>query len=78
VNLAAYQVKSVRGDLAGRASGLFVTALYASATLAGYSIGWLVRLFGWTTAGDVQLALLCFIGAILSLMVRPDLMTRRA
>jgi MFS family permease len=42
VNLAAYYVKSVRGDLAGRASGLFVTALYGSATLAGYSIGWLV------------------------------------
>jgi MFS transporter, DHA1 family, inner membrane transport protein len=78
VNLAAYQVNSVRGDLAGRASGLFVTALYGSATLAGYSIGWLVRLFGWTTAGNVQLAVLCFLGAILSLMVRPDLMIRRA
>jgi MFS family permease len=77
VNLAAYHVKSVRGELAGRASGLFVTALYAAATVAGYSIGWLARLFGWTTAGNLQLALLCFLGALLSLAVRPDLMTRR-
>lgn len=77
VNLAAYQVKSVTGELAGRASGVFVTSLYASATVAGYAIGWLVRSFGWTTAGDVQLAALCLLGAILSLMVRPELMTHR-
>jgi len=77
VNLAAYHVKAVRGDLAGRASGVFVTSVYASATVAGYLIGWLVKLFGWSTAGDVQLAALCLLAAILSLFVRPELMTRR-
>ncbi|KQY99417.1 MFS transporter [Pseudolabrys sp. Root1462] len=77
VNLAAYHVKAVRGELAGRASGVFVTSVYASATVAGYLIGWLVKLFGWSTAGDVQLAALCLLAAVLSLLVRPDLMTRR-
>jgi MFS transporter, DHA1 family, inner membrane transport protein len=78
VALAAYQVKSVTGELSGRASGLFVTSLFGSGTVAGYSIGWLVRLYGWTIAGNVQLALLCLIGATLALIVRPDLMANRS
>jgi DHA1 family inner membrane transport protein len=74
VNLAACHVKSVSADLAGRASGLFVTSLYGSATVAGYVIGWIVGVSGWTVAGDVQLVLLCFCGAIVSLALRPELM----
>jgi DHA1 family inner membrane transport protein len=77
VNLAAYHVKSVSADLAGRASGLFVTSLYGSATVAGYVIGWIVGVSGWTVAGNVQLVLLCFGGAIVSLALRPELMARR-
>ena len=76
VNLAAYHVKAVRGEFAGRASGVFVTSVYGSATVAGYLIGWLVKLFGWSTAGNVQLVGLCLLGAIVSLLVRPELMTR--
>ena len=78
VNLAGYAVKSVAGDLAGRASGIFVTSLYAAATIAGYLIGWLVSLFGWTQAGNAQLVALCLIGALLSLLLRPDLMVESA
>jgi MFS family permease len=77
VNLAACHVKSVTADLAGRASGLFVTSLYGSATVAGYVIGWIVGLAGWTVAGNVQLVLLCALGAIVSLALRPDQMARR-
>jgi MFS family permease len=74
VNLAACHVKSVSADLAGRASGVFVTSLYGSATIAGYVIGWIVGLAGWTVAGNVQLVLLCFAGALISLALRPERM----
>jgi DHA1 family inner membrane transport protein len=77
VNLAACHVKSVSADLAGRASGVFVTSLYGSATIAGYVIGWIVGLAGWTVAGNVQLVLLCFAGAVISLALRPERMARR-
>jgi DHA1 family inner membrane transport protein len=77
VNLAACHVKSVSADLAGRASGVFVTSLYGSATIAGYVIGWIVGLAGWTVAGNVQLVLLCFAGAVISLALRPERMERR-
>lgn len=70
VNLAGYHVKVVSDALSGRASGLFVTTLYGSATIAGYLIGWLAKLFGWTTAANLQLVLLCLIGAAISLLVQ--------
>lgn len=70
VNLAGYSVKAVTDALAGRASGIFVTSLYASATVAGYLIGWLVRLSDWKSAADLQLVLLCVIAAVISLFVR--------
>jgi DHA1 family inner membrane transport protein len=74
VNLAACHLKSVSADRAGAAAGLFVTSLYGAATTAGYVIGWIAGVFGWTVAGDVQLVLLCFCGAIVSLALRPELM----
>jgi MFS family permease len=77
VNLAAYHVKSVAANLAGRASGLFVSCVYGSATVAGYLIGWIVGLAGWTVAGNIQLVLLCLAGAAISLMLRGDLMARQ-
>jgi DHA1 family inner membrane transport protein len=77
VNLAAYHVKSVAADLAGRASGLFVTCVYGSATVAGYVIGWIVGLAGWTVAGNIQLVLLCLAGAAIALMLRGDQMARQ-
>lgn len=70
VNLAGYHVKVVTDALAGRASGVFVTSLYGSATFGGYLIGWLAHLFGWTTAANVQLVLLCVIAAAVSLLVQ--------
>jgi MFS family permease len=78
VNLAACHVKSVAANLSGRASGLFVTSVYGSATIAGYLIGWIVGLTSWTVAGNIQLVLLCLAGAVLSLALRPDRMAKRA
>ncbi len=76
VNLAAYHVKAVNGDLAGRASGIFVTSFYAAASVAGYAIGWLAVEFGWAFAGDLQLSAACLVGIFLALALRPDLMAR--
>ena len=77
VNLAGYHVKSVTSALTGRASGMFVTSLYGSATVAGYMIGWLARQFGWPTATNTQLVMLCVIAAALSFALRPGLMAKR-
>jgi MFS transporter, DHA1 family, inner membrane transport protein len=78
VNLAGYSVKSVSGPLAGRASGIFITALYGSATVAGYIIGWVASLAGWTMAGNLQLVGLCLFAAVLSLFLKPSQMAARA
>jgi len=69
VNLAGYHVKVVTGALSGGASGIFVSTLYGSATVAGYLIGWLARQFGWTTAANLQLVVLSILAAALSLLV---------
>ena len=76
VNLAGYHVKAVSGELSGRASGIFVTSLYAAASVAGYILGWLVTEFGWTVAGSLQLSATCLIGIVLTLALKPDLMAR--
>jgi MFS family permease len=76
VNMAAYHVKAVSGDLAGRASGVFVTSFYTAASVAGYSIGWMAREFSWTLAGSMQLSVICVAGALLAFAIRPELMAR--
>jgi MFS family permease len=77
VNVAAYHVRSVCGALSGRAAGVFVSSYYAAASIAGYTIGWLANSWGWRAAGDVQLALLCAIGAAATFLLRPDRMAER-
>ena len=75
VNLAAYHVKAVRSSLSGRASGIFVTSLYASSAVAGYSMGWIAGYAGWARAGEIQLSLLSLVGGGLALALRPDQMS---
>ena len=72
VNLAGYHVKAVRGHLASRGSGLFVTSLYGAAAFAGYAIGALASRGSWMAAAELQISLLCIIGAVLSLAIRPE------
>jgi DHA1 family inner membrane transport protein len=74
VNVAAYHVKSVSGSLSGGAAGVFVSSYYAAASISGFTIGWLAKSWGWRTAGDVQLALLCLIGAAVTFLLRPERM----
>ncbi len=76
VNLAGYHAKAVTSDLSGRASGLFVTSVYGSATVAGIIIGWIAGLAGWTIAGNIQLVALCLVGAALTLILRPETMAK--
>jgi predicted MFS family arabinose efflux permease len=76
VNLAAYHVKAVSGELAERASGIFVTSFYAAASVAGYAIGWLAMEFGWTVAGDLQLCATCLAGILLALALKPERMAQ--
>jgi predicted MFS family arabinose efflux permease len=75
VNLAGFHVKAVVAALADRASGAFVTSLYGAAALAGYLIGFLANLTGWSHAGLIQITALSGVGMLLSLAIRPDLMS---
>jgi len=74
VNLAGYHVKAVRSSLASRASGMFVTSLYATAAGAGYLMGGIAAHAGWAVAGEIQISLLGLIAGGLSLALRPDQM----
>jgi predicted MFS family arabinose efflux permease len=71
VNLAGYHVKALRRSLSSRGSGMFVTSLYAGAAFGGYLLGWIVGHGGWLLAGEIQMSLLCMLGAILALALRP-------
>jgi MFS transporter, DHA1 family, inner membrane transport protein len=76
VNLAGYHVKAVRGELAGHASGVFVTTFYTAAAFSGYTIGWLASQLGWTLAGDLQLCGACLVGMVLVLALDPAQMAQ--
>jgi MFS family permease len=70
VNLAAYHIKSVRSNLASRASGMFVTSLYAAAA-AGFLMGGIASHAGWAVAGEIQISLLGAFAGGLALALRP-------
>ena len=75
VNLAAYHVKAVRSSLSSRASGMFVTSLYAAAAGAGYLMGGIASHAGWAFAGEIQISLLSAIAGSLALTLRADQMS---
>lgn len=70
-NLSAGLVKSVSSDKASLASGLFVASLYIPAAFAGYILGHLKGVVGWTTGGVIQLTGCALLAAILSLISAP-------
>jgi predicted MFS family arabinose efflux permease len=55
VNLGGYHIRSVSSHLNAKASGIFVSSLYCSAAIAGYSIGWLATCWvvARRTAADI-------------------------
>lgn len=73
VAAASYLVKSVNGELVGRAAGLFVTCIYVAAGLAGLLFSSLISATGWITAGMVQIVGFSVLGAALALALRPQL-----
>jgi DHA1 family inner membrane transport protein len=75
VNLAAYHVKAVRSNLSSRASGMFVTSVYAAAAAAGYLMGGIANHAGWALAGEIQISLLSAAAGGLALTLRPDQMS---
>jgi hypothetical protein len=72
VSLAAYHVRSLRSTLASKGSGMFVTSLYGGAAFGGYLIRALAAHGGWLFAGVIQMSLLCAVGAVLALALRPS------
>jgi len=75
VNLAGYHVKALRTSLSSRGSGMFVTSLYGGAAFGGYLLGGIAARGGWLLAGEIQMSLLCLVGAVLALALRPSEMS---
>jgi MFS transporter, DHA1 family, inner membrane transport protein len=75
VNLAGYHVKSLRRSLSSRGSGMFVTSLYGAGAVSGLMIAAIAGRAGWFVAGQIQMSLLCLIGAVLALGIRSSEMS---
>jgi MFS transporter, DHA1 family, inner membrane transport protein len=75
VNLAGYHVKSLRRSLSSRGSGMFVTSLYLGGAFGGYVLGALSTRYGWLPASEIEMSLLCVIGAVLALAINPSEMS---
>ncbi|MGH3658282.1 MAG: MFS transporter, partial [Micromonosporaceae bacterium] len=69
-NLSAGIIKSVRTQIVGQGSGLFVASLYIPAAFAGYLLGWLAVHLGWGTAALIQLSGFSVLAAILARTAR--------
>ncbi len=63
VNLAASIIKSTQSAYG---AGLFVVCLYVPASFAGYALGMLRNLMGWSSAATLQLGLLALVAALLA------------
>jgi DHA1 family inner membrane transport protein len=75
VNLAGYHVKALRRSHSGRGSGMFVTSLYGGAAFGGYLLGALATPYGWLRASEIEMSLMCLVGAVLALAIRPKEMS---
>jgi MFS family permease len=71
VNLLSLLQRSVRPNMVGLASGIFLTSLFGAGSVAGYLMGWLVQTFGWGGAALIELTLLPVIGIIAMALVDP-------
>jgi MFS family permease len=71
VNLLSMLQRSVRPQMVGSASGIFLTSLFGSASTAGYLLGVLVGAFGWGGAALIELTLFPIIGIVAMAMIDP-------
>ena len=69
-NLSAGIIKSMKRELAGKASGLFVASLYFPAAFAGLLMPKLAAAFSWSAAGAIQITGLSIVAGILALFAR--------
>lgn len=76
VNLAAFQVKAVRPNMASKASGIFIASIYIPAAFSGYLVGAATNAMGWAEMGIFLLGGIALIGLILTLLINPRTMTR--
>lgn len=72
LNVMSLLQRSVRPEMVGRASGIFVTSIYLSAVIAGWMFAKLVAFFGWGGAALIELSLLPIIGIISMVLINPD------
>lgn len=61
--------RSVPGNAVGRASGVFVSALYLPATISGYVFGYLEGIAGWGGAAIIQLVAIPVVGIVAMLFL---------
>jgi MFS transporter, DHA1 family, inner membrane transport protein len=69
-NLSAGIIKSMKRELAGKASGLFVASLYLPAAFAGLLMAKLAEALSWSAAGAIQITGLSLVAGILALFTR--------
>jgi MFS family permease len=72
VNNYSLMQRSVRSNLTGRASGLFVTCIYLPAAFSGYIFAALVGWIGWHGAALLQMCLLLVVPIIAMLFFELD------
>lgn len=61
--------RSVPGNAVGRASGVFVSALYLPSAVSGYVFGYLEGIAGWGVAAVIQLVAIPVVGIIAMLFL---------
>jgi len=71
VNLLSLLQRSVRPQMVGRASGIFLTSVFGAGSTAGFLMGALVGAFGWSGAALIELTLFPVIGIIAMVLVDP-------
>ena len=71
VNLLSLLQRSVRPNMVGLASGIFLTSVFGAGSVAGYLMGWLVQNFGWGNAALIELTLFPVIAIIAMALIDP-------
>ena len=71
-NLAGGHVKALNRSLTSKGSSMFVSSIYAGAALGGYTMGKLIEATSWQFAGQLQIALVSAIIAVLALLLREN------
>lgn len=71
-NLAGAHIKALSRSLSSKGSSMFVSSIYAGASLGGWTMGKLVESGGWGFAGNIQMSLLAVLICVLALLLKED------